>query len=66
MDYYGIYHENDYRYYLQHHGIKGQQWGVRNAEWYPIADYQAHLKNRAIKRIKINVSIKKSKEKEKR
>ena len=50
---------NDYRNYLQHHGTNGQRWGVRNAEWYPIADYQAHLKNRAIKRIKINAPTKK-------
>lgn len=45
--------------YLQHHGIQGQKWGVRNAEWYPIAAYQAHLKNRAIKRIKTNAPTKK-------
>ena len=36
--------ENDYRYYLQHHGVQGQKWGQRNAEWYPIADWQSHLK----------------------
>ena len=24
---------------LTHHGIKGQRWGVRNADWYPIADF---------------------------
>lgn len=36
--------ENDFRYYLQHHGVKNQKWGVRNAEWYPIAAYQAHLR----------------------
>lgn len=28
MDLYGF-PENDYRYYLCHHGIKGQKWGVR-------------------------------------
>lgn len=37
------YPENDYRTYLIHYGKKGQKWGVRNAEWYPISDYQAHL-----------------------
>lgn len=26
--------------YLEHHGIKGQKWGVRNAEWYPIEAYR--------------------------
>ncbi len=25
---------------LEHHGIKGQKWGVRNAEWYPIDAYR--------------------------
>ena len=25
---------------LCHHGIKGQKWGVRNAEWYPIAAWK--------------------------
>lgn len=29
--------------YLIHHGVKGQKHGVRNAEWYPIADWKAHL-----------------------
>lgn len=24
---------------LEHHGIKGQKWGIRNAEWYPIEAY---------------------------
>lgn len=31
--------------YLIHHGIKGQKHGVRNAEWYPIDAYKAHLRN---------------------
>lgn len=29
-----------YDEYLEHHGIKGQKWGVRNAEWYPIDAYR--------------------------
>ena len=37
-----VYPENDYRYYLEHHGISGQKWGVRKAPWYPISDYEAH------------------------
>lgn len=28
--------ENDYRYYLQHHGILGQKWGERNGPPYPL------------------------------
>ena len=38
-----IFPDNDYRNYLEHHGVKGQKHGVRNAEWYPIADWKAHL-----------------------
>lgn len=34
---------NDYRYYLEHHGILGQKWGIRNADWYPIAAWKEHL-----------------------
>ena len=30
--------------YLIHHGIKGQKWGVRQAAWYPIAEYKAAKK----------------------
>lgn len=44
-EYYDVYPDNDYRYYLKHYGVQGQQWGKRNAEWYPIADWQAHLAN---------------------
>lgn len=40
-DLYSNWPTNDYRYYLEHHGIKGQRWGVRNAEWYPIAAWEA-------------------------
>lgn len=40
MDEIYLFPVNDYRDYLQHHGVKGQKWGVRNAEWYPIAAYQ--------------------------
>lgn len=38
-----MYPENDYRLYLAHHGIKGQKWGIRNADWYPISAWQNHL-----------------------
>ena len=38
-----MYPENDYRLYLMHHGIKGQRWGIRNAEWYPIEAWNHHL-----------------------
>lgn len=38
-----MYPDNDYRLYLEHHGIKGQKWGVRNAEWYPIDAWKNHL-----------------------
>ena len=37
---------NDYRNYLQHHGTKGQRWGVRNAEWYPISEWKASKANK--------------------
>ena len=30
--------------YLIHHGVKGQKHGVRNAEWYPISAWKAHLR----------------------
>ena len=30
---------------LEHHGIKGQKWGIRNAEWYPI---DAYLKSKGL------------------
>lgn len=36
-----IYPENDYRDYLEHHGVHGMHWGVRKAAWYPIAAFKA-------------------------
>lgn len=32
---------NDYRDYLEHHGVKGQKWGVQNGPPYPLK-YEAH------------------------
>lgn len=43
MDYLYLYPPNDYRLYLEHHGIRGQKWGIRNAEWYPIEAWKYHL-----------------------
>jgi hypothetical protein len=40
MDEILVYPDNDYRSYLEHHGIPGQKWGVRKAAWYPIAAFQ--------------------------
>lgn len=37
----GSWPENDYRYYLRHHGILEQRWGVRNGPPYPLS-YDAH------------------------
>lgn len=34
----------DYNLVLEHHGIPGQKHGVRNAEWYPISAWKAHLR----------------------
>lgn len=33
----------NYDVVLQHHGVKGQRHGIRNAEWYPISAWKAHL-----------------------
>ena len=41
MQYYAIVTEKS----LSHHGVKGQKWGERNAEWYPIDAYKKHLRN---------------------
>lgn len=35
---------NDYNVVLEHSGTKGMHWGVRNAEWYPISAWKAHLR----------------------
>ena len=40
MDEIFIYPQNDYRSFLEHHGIPGQKWGVRKAAWYPISAFQ--------------------------
>lgn len=40
MDRFYTYPENDYRSFLEHHGIPGQKWGVRKAAWYPISAFQ--------------------------
>ena len=40
MDEILAYPDNDYRSYLEHHGIPGQKWGVRKAAWYPISAFQ--------------------------
>lgn len=40
MDEILVYPDNDYRSYLEHHGIPGQKWGVRKAAWYPISAFQ--------------------------
>lgn len=39
MGYYAIYTSES----IQHHGIKGQKHGIRNADWYPISAWKAHL-----------------------
>ena len=46
-----IYPENDYRDYLEHHGVPGMHWGVRKAAWYPISAFKA-AKARAGEKIK--------------
>jgi len=46
-----IYPENDYRDYLEHHGVTGMHWGVRKAAWYPISAFKA-AKARAGEKIK--------------
>ena len=43
---------------LKHHGIKGQKWGIRNAEWYPIADYKAHRERSGEKTVFVSGSSK--------
>lgn len=33
----------NYELVIEHHGTKGQRWGIRNAEFYPISAWKAHL-----------------------
>lgn len=41
-----MYSENDYRLYLEHHGIPGQKWGVKNGPPYPLRNkYSAWYAN---------------------
>ena len=39
-----VYPGNDYRNFLEHHGIAGQKWGVRKAPWYPISAFKDSVK----------------------
>ena len=41
--------------YLEHHGVKGQKWGVKNGPPYPINN----ARNRAIKRVRKTAKTKK-------
>lgn len=36
-------------YIIYHHGIEGQKWGVRNAEWYPISAWKNSVKGAVAK-----------------
>ena len=45
---------------LSHSGIKGQKWGIRRAEWYPINKYRDHLKNLGYDEKTINKKMKKA------
>lgn len=55
MKYYAIVTDDS----LYHHGIKGQKHGVRNAEWYPISAWKAHLRRED----RLNNKVKKMEEK---
>lgn len=41
-----FYPENDYRNYLQHHGVKGMHWGVRKDDYRRSSEYKADAKQR--------------------
>ena len=45
---------------LNHSGIKGQKWGIKRAEWYPINKYREHLKNLGYDEKTINKKMKKA------
>ena len=45
---------------LSHSGIKGQKWGIRRAEWYPINKYREYLKNLGYDEKTINKKMKKA------
>jgi len=45
-----IYTSNDLDDYLEHHGVKGQKWGVKNGPPYPLYR-QDPVKYRAIRRV---------------
>ena len=60
---------NPYYNYIAHHGIKGQEWGVKNGPPYPLDDAGSHInydhKNKKKKVTEIRVEDKKYKEEKK-
>lgn len=39
-----------YKYYISHHGIEGQKWGVRNGPPYPLDKNETKKKKKLISR----------------